>query len=133
MRGLGLGLIVVATLVAACACKQKSPGTGGTGPGGDGGGTGSGSGFGSGTGDPAACDGAAGRIEGLYQAAAGVERAEPTTEVKDNVAMVLAECRTAPDRVLACLAKVNSVLQLETLCLAPLDDEGSEGLTFQGK
>ena len=107
MRGLGLGVIVAATLVAACACKQKSTG-GGTGPGGDGGGTGSGSNVGSGTGDPAACDGVAGKVEGLYQASAERTKLTPE-EIKDNTAMVMAECKGAPDRVIAATALLAGV------------------------
>lgn len=115
---------LVAVLLSACACKQK--GSGGTGPGGDGGkpvdrG-----------GDPAACDGVRGKVSGLYQAAA--ERTKMTAEeVADNTAMVIAECRGAPDHVIGCVENVTSVAQLESQCLAPLDDEGSEGLQFQGK
>lgn len=130
MRGARAG-ILVAMLLSACACKQKGPG--GTGPNGDGGGTGTGSGKPIDTsGDPAACDGISGKVTGLYQASA--ERTKMTPEeVADNTAMVMAECRGAPDHVVACVQKVTSVVQLETLCIGKLDDEGSEGLQFQDK
>ena len=131
MRFVTIGMVLA---LAACGCKQK--GGGGTGPNGDGdgGGTGTGSSGGSvvdTSGDPAACDALATKITGLYQANA--ERTKMTPEeVADNAAMVMAECRTAPNHVVACVNKVTSVVQLETLCVAKLDDEGSEGLTFQG-
>ena len=136
MRGLRVGLLVAATLVlgsAACACKQK--GSGGTRPGGDGDGGGTGTGSGKvvdTSGDPAACDGISSKVTGLYQASA--ERTKMTPEeVTDNAAMVIAECRSAPNHVVACVQKVTSVVQLETLCLGKLDDEGTEGLQFEGK
>lgn len=134
MRGLRAGLFV-AVMLSACACKQK--GGGGTGPNGDGDGGGTGTGTGSSkpidtSGDPAACDAIADKITGLYQASA--ERTKMTPEeVADNAAMVIGECRGAPNHVVACVQKVTSVVQLETLCLGTLDDEGSEGLQFQGK
>jgi hypothetical protein len=54
-------------------------------------------------------------------------------EVADNTAMVMAECRAAPNHVVECMGRVTSVVQLETLCMPKLDDEGTEGLQFQGK
>ena len=130
MRGLRAGMFV-AVLLSACACKQKGPG--GTGPTGDGDGGGTGGGKPIDTsGDPAACDGIAEKVAGLYQASA--ERTKMTPEeVADNAAMVVGECRGAPDHVIACVQKVTSVVQLETLCVGKLDDEGSEGLQFQDK
>ncbi|MBK9032016.1 MAG: hypothetical protein IPL61_11930 [Myxococcales bacterium] len=110
--------------VVACGCKGGSatkPGPG----------TGTGTGTPTGTGgDPAACDGIAAHVTELYQAAA--ERTKMTeAEVADNVAMVLAECKTSADRVVACVTKATAVTQLESSCLAPLDDEGSEGERFR--
>jgi hypothetical protein len=129
MRFLTFGLVLA---LAACGCKQK--GGGGTGPTGDGGGTGTGSGGGSvvdTSGDPAACDAVATKVAGLYQASAERTKLTPE-EVADNAALVMAECRTAPNHVIACVNKVTSVVQLETLCMGKLDDEGSEGLQFSG-
>lgn len=118
--------------VVACGCKGGSatkPGPG----------TGTGTGTSTGTGgDPAACDGIVAHVTDLYRAAAErsqqaeAERARMTeAEVADNVAMVLAECRTSADRVVACATKATAVTQLERTCLAPLDDEGSEGERFR--
>lgn len=116
--------LVLALACVGCACKGSSSG-GGTGPG-----TGSGSGSQVGAGDPAACDGLRAHVESLYQAAA--ERTQMTAaEVADNVAMVLGECKAAPARVVACVSKATAVAQLESQCLAPLDDQGSEGDQFK--
>ena len=125
MRGLRAGFFVAA-LLSACACKQKGTGGTGTGPTGDGGPV-----IEKG-GDPAACDGIATKVTGLYQASAERTKLTPE-EVADNAAMVMAECRSAPTHVVACVQKVSSVVQLETLCMGTLDDEGSEGLQFEGK
>jgi hypothetical protein len=129
MRALRAGIVVVAIFAAACACKQKGTGSGtGTGTGS---GTGAGTGGGGDTsGDPAACDGIADKVKALYEANA--ERTKMTPEeVADNTAMVLAECRAAPNHVVTCMGRVTSVVQLETLCMPKLDDEGSEGLQFE--
>jgi hypothetical protein len=128
MGALRAGIVVVAIFAAACACKQK---------GGTGSGTGTGTGTGSGSvvdtsGDPASCDAIADKVKGLYEANA--ERTKMTPEeVADNTAMVLAECRAAPNHVVTCMGRVTSVVQLETLCMPKLDDEGSEGLQFQAE
>lgn len=126
----GLAWILVAALAAACACKQggseevTGPGTG----------TGSGTGTGTGTGvtpKPGACDQLEAHVGALYQA--GAERTKMTPEeIADSTAMVLGECRAAPDRVGGCAKAATSIAQLEA-CLAPLDDDGSEGLQFQNK
>lgn len=117
-----LGCLVAAALATACACKQNG---GGVGPG-----TGSGTGAGTGSGDPAACAGIEPHVTELYQAAAERTKLTPE-EVADNVAMVRGECQVAPGRVVPCVRRATSVAQLEGECLAPLDDEGSEGLQFQ--
>jgi len=45
--------------------------------------------------------------------------------------MVLAECAREPGRVAACAAGAKSAPELERKCLAPLDDEGTEGDRFK--
>ena len=88
---------------------------------------------GSGTGTPpaaATCSGAQPKIEQLYrdEATAKQEAPERVAEaVADNTAMVMAECAQAPDRVAPCAMRVATAAELEKQCLAPLDDEGSEG------
>ncbi len=134
MKLAGWLVVVVVAALAACACKGQGSG-GGTGPG-----TGSGTGPGSGVADASACDGQAEHVRGLYEAAAArvatgtppptATAATAGTEVADNVAMVMAECKAAPARVVPCLRKVTAVAELERTCLAPLDDEGREGQVF---
>lgn len=117
-------VVIAVTADAACACKGS--GSGGTGPG-----TGTGTGPGTGAVDASACDGQAGHVRELYQALAGRTDLSPG-EVDDNVAMVMTECKAAPARVVPCLTKVTAVAQLESTCLAPLDDEGRDGQVFLG-
>jgi hypothetical protein len=119
---------LVAALATACACKQNTS----TGSGkGTGDGPGTGTGTGTGAGNPEDCGSLSSHVADLYQANA--ERTKMTPEeVADNTAMVLAECRTSPDRIAGCARKATSVAQLEA-CLPPLDDDGSEGLQFQNE
>lgn len=118
-RLLGSASLAVTLGLAACACKPRA---GGAAIGGDGG-------AGGGGGDPAACAELAPTVRALYQAEAGPEGLT-TEEVADNTELVLAECREAPARVVACARAATGVAQLERDCLAPLDDEGSEGRRF---
>ena len=70
------------------------------------------------------------KIEQLYrdEATAKQESAERVAEaVADNTTMVMAECAQFPDRVAPCAMRVTTAAELEKQCLAPLDDEGSEG------
>lgn len=116
--------LVLVLLAAGCGCKGRSTTTG------PGGGTGTGTGTGATTGDPATCASIAAHVEDLYRASA--ERTKMTdAEIADNVAMVLGECKVAPDRVVACATKATAVAQLESQCLPALDDEGSEGVRFK--
>jgi hypothetical protein len=74
------------------------------------------------------CDGAKAKVEQLYRVEAKAEKPERQAEaVSDNTAMVMNECAKAPDKVVACINRVSSSAELEKQCLAPLDDEGSEG------
>lgn len=74
------------------------------------------------------CDGARGKVEQLYRAAAhDKEPARVTELVADNTAMVMHDCATAPDKIAACIAAAATASELETRCLVPLDDEGTEG------
>ena len=69
-----------------------------------------------------------GRVEQLYRAEAQArEPARMEDAVADNTAMVMTDCAQAPDKVAACLAGANTVADLEARCLAPIDDEGTEG------
>jgi hypothetical protein len=75
-----------------------------------------------------ACEAIRGRVEQLYRAEAQArEPARIEDAVADNTAMVMADCAQAPDKVAACLAGASTVTELEARCLAPIDDEGTEG------
>ena len=125
---IALTIAVLALALAACGCKNKGKnGGGGT--------------VGGGGGDPAACDAQAEKVEGLY-AEAATAAAKPddkpetvqlrAQEVRDNTAMVLADCRKAPARFAPCLEKATSVEQLERDCLIAIDDAGKvEGDYFR--
>jgi|GEM_PF-3080811 len=117
-------LLLVAMVTVGCACKGAST-TDPTGPG-----TGAGTGSGAVAEDESQCATIAAHVEALYQASA--ERTQMTeVEVTDNVAMVVAECKDAPARVVPCVTKATAVAQLERQCLAALDDQGSEGERFR--
>ncbi|HVV82099.1 MAG TPA: hypothetical protein VHE35_03430 [Kofleriaceae bacterium] len=125
-------VMVALAAEAACACKGSSSGHA-TGPGaGTGGSAGSGSGGALIAVDPATCDGQTDHVRSLYQAAATHTDMTPE-EVDDNVGMVMKECQGEPARVVPCLAKATAVAQLESTCLAPLDDDGREGKVFLGR
>ena len=107
-------------LVVACACPSKAT----SGPG-------SGSAKVAPPPPPTAitsCDGARDKIEGLYRAEAQAKEPKRVDEaVADNTAMVLADCKKAPDRVVPCLAAAQTLADIETKCVKQLDDDGSEG------
>lgn len=112
-------LWLVLSLVA-CACPSKQAGQGTTG----------GSGAGSGTVpvEAGSCAGVRSKVEQLYRAEAQVREPKRVEEaVTDNTAMVMRDCDKAPDKVSACIARAATVADIETTCIAPLDDEGSEG------
>jgi hypothetical protein len=134
-----LAAVVLCSALAACACKGGSQPPSGPGPG-------TGGGSGSTVGDPAACAGLTPHLEDLYRAEAtrthkpaATPEAVPerdkaiAVEVADNVAMVVAECKTAPTRIVACVTKATAVAVIEQRCLAAVDDDGSEGDQFLRK
>jgi hypothetical protein len=74
------------------------------------------------------CDGIRGKVEQLYRAEAQAREPKRVDEaVADNTEMVLRDCARDPAKVSACVAGIASVADLEHRCLAPLDEEGSEG------
>ena len=112
--------------LVACACPSKPATTG----------AGSGSAAGSavvpGSGSVApvtatTCDGVKARVEAMYRAEA--QQKEPTRveeATSDNTTMVMNDCTKDP-KLVACLAKVATIAELEKTCLIPLDEEGTEG------
>jgi hypothetical protein len=109
-------------LLVACACPSKKTAT-----------VTEGSGLGSQTGSNVAvtattCDSVRGKIEELYRADAQVkERKRVEDSVADNTRMALNDCAKDPAKFVSCIAKAQSVADLEKQCLVPLDDEGTEG------
>jgi hypothetical protein len=107
-------LLAAALWIAACGSRTP-PGTM----------QGSASGSGA-SGGP--CEAMRGRVEQLYRAEAQAkEPSRVDAAVVDNTAMVMTDCAQDPDKVAACLAAATTVADLEARCLAPIDDEGTEG------
>jgi hypothetical protein len=76
----------------------------------------------------APCAAVRSKVERLYRAEAQArEPARVEEAVADNTAMVLNDCAKAPDKVAACIASASTTSDLEARCLAPIDDEGTEG------
>jgi hypothetical protein len=104
--------LLVALAVSGCGSAPVEPaGTGAT------------------TGAPASttCDAARAKVEQLYRdSAGGQEPARVAEIVTDNTAMVMNDCRVAPDRTAACIAAATTATELEARCLIALDDEGTE-------
>ncbi len=74
------------------------------------------------------CEAARAKVDALYRADATTREPKRIEEATaDNVAMVMKECLKAPDKVAPCLANVLTTAELESKCLAPLDEEGTEG------
>ena len=117
-------LALALACAAACTCGSSSPVVGGPGAGSGGAGSAAGGGAGG-----APCRGVQPKVEALYRAeatAAGAKAGRVEEAVRDNTAMVLAECRQRPE-ISGCVDKASSARQLETECLLPLSDEGTEG------
>jgi hypothetical protein len=73
------------------------------------------------------CDDVRPRVQQLYRGEAQIK--EPTRvdeAVADNTAMVMNDCAKDPAKRVPCLAKVDSVPELEKQCLIQLDDDGTD-------
>ena len=107
-------LFVAALLAAGCPAKPPAePATGSTG---------------SGPPRSAPCTAVRSKVERLYRAEAQArEPARVAEAVADNTTMVMNDCAKAPDQVAACIAAASTISDLEARCLAPIDDEGTEG------
>ena len=74
------------------------------------------------------CDQVKPRVEALYRGEAQQkEPARVDEAVADNTTMVMTDCARTPDRAPACITAATTVRDLESRCLIPLDDEGTEG------
>ena len=106
-------VVAVAAALLACACSGKGSAT---------------VGGGSGAGAARSCDEIRAKVEQLYRAEAEAKEPKRVEEaVSDNTTMVMNDCARAPAKVVKCVNAVASVAELEKKCLAPLDDEGTEG------
>ena len=105
-------------VVALVACSSKP-----TGP------TGAGTGTNQPTGSlPAACEAQRGKVEQLYRLEAQAKEPSRVDEaVADNTSMVMTDCARQPDKIAPCIGAAKSVADLESRCVIPLDDEGTEG------
>lgn len=76
----------------------------------------------------ATCADVKAKVEGLYRAEAQAKEPKRVEEaVADNTSMVMADCAKAPTTTVPCLAKAQSIVEIEKNCLVPLDEEGTEG------
>ena len=106
--------IAVVLALAACASKGSGPATG----------------SGSNLAVTPTCDGIRAKVQQLYRAEA--EKREPKRvdeAVADNTAMVDRDCAKAPDKVAPCIAKADTLAEIEKACLIQLDAEGTEAET----
>lgn len=115
MKRLWFVAALVCAIGACASCKNKNDGGGG----------------GSGSNGGATCDGIKVHVEELYRAEATGDNIDE--QVADNTEMVLSDCAAQPDKVAKCAAAAKNVADLESRCLIPLDQEGSEGDAFKGK
>lgn len=85
-------------------------------------------------GDTANCESLTRKATGLYQVAAVDEGLAPnlhTEFVEANVHMVMVDCHAQPKLVISCVASAETVADIESKCLIPLDDSGEvEALQF---
>ncbi len=105
--------LMVALVACACPSKKTEAPTGGSGAGSQ---------------VLGGCESIRAKVEGLYRAEAQAKEPKRVeAAVADNTQMVMADCAKAPAKVVACVTGAATVKDIETTCLAPLDDEGTEG------
>jgi hypothetical protein len=108
-------------LVALLACGNKPPPAPGT----TGGSHGSATTI---TATGTACDAVRAKVADLYRAELrDRDPARVDEAVADNTTMVMNDCVKTPDASAACITAASTVQDLETRCLIPLDEEGTEG------
>jgi hypothetical protein len=78
---------------------------------------------------PTTCDGITAKLDQLFRADAQVAEPKRVDErTRDNVHMVMTECAKHPATVVACVNNAATLKDIESQCLAPIDDEGTEGV-----
>ena len=111
--------VLLVTLLAACPGKPAT--------------NGSGQGSSTGSGTPVvtnakACADVKAKVEALYRAEAQAKEPKRVdAAVADNTTMVMNDCNKDPATFVPCLAKAQSIAELEKNCLVALDEEGTEG------
>jgi hypothetical protein len=79
----------------------------------------------------APCDAVRAKVEALYRAEAQAKEPLRVDEATaDNTAMVMADCAKDPAARVPCLEAAHSVAEIQDKCIAPLDEEGSEGTSL---
>ena len=112
-------LVAWVTLAAACPSKPATNGTGGQGSGGGGAPI---------VANAKTCADVKAKVEQLYRAEAQVKEPKRVeAAVADNTTMVMTDCNKDPATFVPCIAKAQSIAELEKNCVLPLDDEGTEG------
>ena len=75
-----------------------------------------------------ACEAVRPKVEQLYRASAqGKDPARVSEIVADNTTMVMNDCVRMPDKAPACITAAKTAQELESRCVVPLNDEGTEG------
>jgi hypothetical protein len=67
------------------------------------------------------------KVEQLYRAEGQAKEPKRVDAfVADNTTMVMTDCAKDPATFVPCIAKAQSIVELEKQCLVPLDEEGTE-------
>ncbi|CAN5826179.1 hypothetical protein BH11MYX2_BH11MYX2_24420 [soil metagenome] len=112
-------VVALACVLVACACPKKTTEPATT--------AGSGSATEAAPPNPAdACGAIKGKLEQLYRADAQANEPKRIDEATaDNVQMVMTDCAASPAKVTACVQGAPTVKDIETKCLARVDEAGN--------
>ncbi len=109
--------VLLLTVVCACSGKPTTATSG----------TGSGGGSAPVITNAATCADVKAKVEQLYRAEGQAKEPKRVEAfVSDNTTMVMTDCAKDPATFVPCIAKAQSIGELEKQCLVPLDDEGTE-------
>jgi hypothetical protein len=75
------------------------------------------------------CAGLQEKLLALYQQA---HNGKGETVVADNAAMVMADCKIDPSRIVPCVKNATTAAELTKKCTLPIDDAGTEGVRLFG-
>jgi len=111
--------VLLLAMAAGCPSKPTTTGTGGGG---------SGSGSAPVISNAKTCADVKAKVEQMYRAEAQAKEPKRVDDaVADNTTMVMNDCNKDPATFVPCIAKAQSVVELEKQCVVPLDEEGTEG------